>query len=78
MLTFDPVKVKSTTNRATTESLKSNAQYSAQSSVLSQGNRISQNTVTFDTDDLEIGTIDMDNCGPKKRSIDELIRRVSF
>jgi len=61
--------VKETTNRATVESLKSNAK----STVLSQGNRISQNTVTFDTDDLEIGTIDWDNYSPKKSSIEELI-----
>jgi len=60
--------VKETTNRATVESLKSNAK----SIVLSQGNRISQNTVTFDTDDLEIGT-DFDNYAPKKSSMEEII-----
>jgi len=59
--------VKGTTNRGTVESLNSNAQ----SSVFSN-NRISQNTVTFDTDDLDIGDVN-DNYAPKKSSIEELI-----
>ena len=70
LLTFE--KVKGTTNRGTVESLNSNAQ----SSVFSN-NRISQNTVTFDTDDLDIGGVN-DNYAPKKSSIEELIRRVSI
>jgi len=58
--------VKETTNRGTVGSLKSNAQ----SSVLS-ANRVSQNTVTFDTDDLDLDG-DLGNYAPKK-SIEELI-----
>jgi len=49
--------------RPTVDSLHSN--------VFNSNNRVSQNTVTFDTEDLDLGNID--NYAPKKRSIEELI-----